>query len=171
MNESLSSGLNPPPDPHFSPFSLTASFCEFFFSYFAPSPLALTFSHCLFFCIFLSSLFSLPLWKVLSKSTLCTKAVWWHKLAAGQRSALWLFFSFSVNSNHSICLPPTLLFPPPFLFFYLHFLSSVRSRTLLLKCFLSNTHTHCEGTEELWGWVLLKEVCLVVLWSLCAKAL
>ncbi len=85
MNESLSSGSNPPPPPYFSPFSLTAAFCDYFSSYFAPSPLALPFSHTCFSVFFCHlPLFSLPLWKVLSKSTLCTKAVWWHKLAAGQ---------------------------------------------------------------------------------------
>lgn len=35
----------------------------------------------------------------------------------------------------------------------------------------AHTHAHCEVTEERQGSALLKGVCLVILWSLCAKAL
>lgn len=35
----------------------------------------------------------------------------------------------------------------------------------------TRTHTRCEVAEELQGSVLLKGVCLVILWRLCAKAL
>lgn len=123
---------------------LQPHFVNFFFSYFAPSPLALTFSHCLFFCIFLSSLFSLPLWKVLSKSTLCTKAVWWHKLAAGQRSALWLFLllceqqSLNLPSPHSPLSTSLFVFLPP-----LSFLCEILN-TLAQMFPFKHTHT-------LWG--------------------
>lgn len=88
-------------------------------------------------------------------------------------------FSLSVlvSSNHSICLSFPPHSPALFLFFLLHFLfseeaewvESVRSR--MLKCALSHTHVHCDLSEEQWGSVLLKGVCLVILWSLCAKAL
>lgn len=153
MNLFLKSASSP---PQFSPFSflyvlsLTAAFCDYFSSSFALSPLALTSSRCpvsVFLCHL--PLFSLSLWKVLSKSTLCTKAVWWDKLAAGQNPAPRLVLLLCVGEQRSLnrTLLTTPLFPPRFLFPLLHFLfseetewvKSVRSRRH--KCLLSNTHT------------------------------
>lgn len=100
MNDSLSSGLNPPPILHFSPFSLfvcplaySLPIVNFSPSYLASSLFALTSSHCLFLYFsvishsFLSIFFSLSERSFLSQ--LCPqKAVWWHWLAVIQNSAL-----------------------------------------------------------------------------------
>lgn len=144
MNESLSSGLNP---LFFAPFSL-----------FVPSLLSLMSSHCqfLYFSVISHSFLSLSERSFLSQPSA-------QKLYGGTswlQAKTLLSASFSpsvlVSSNYSICpsSSPTLLPPLFFCFFLLHFLfseeaewvESVSSR--MLKCALSQTHTHI---ETLWG--------------------
>lgn len=134
MNESLSSGLNPPPTPHFSPFSL----------FVCPLPYScLLWLFLLLFCPFssCSDVLSLPVFlyfSVISHSFLSLSERSFLSQLSAQKlygGTSWLqaktllsdSFSLSVmvSSNHSIC-PPSLpdspfstslfVFPPPLSF-------------------------------------------------------